>query len=131
MAGPLPLSPRLGSGILHFSSSKHLRSTISSHLLGHLCCLHISPVENLFVVIHPDLSQAHLVASNDVGAFGKGVGALGAEHVAYHRAGDDLQLAPTLPHLPKKDRDGTFRRLGVTVSSLAALFYSQSTRPRI
>lgn len=78
-------------------------STISSHLLGHLRCLHISPIENLLVAIHPDLSQAHLVASNDADALGEGVRALGTEHVAYHRARDDLQLAPALPHLPQED----------------------------
>lgn len=89
-----------GSGILYFSSSRPPWRTISSHLLGHLCCLHIPPVENLLVAIHPDFSQAHLVASNDIGALGKSVGAFGTEHVAYHRAGDDLQLASTLPHLP-------------------------------
>ena len=85
---------------MHFSSSEHLLSILPSHLSGHLCCLQISPVENLLVAIHPDLSQAHLVASNDIDALGKGVGALGTEHVADHRAGDNLQLAATLPHLP-------------------------------
>jgi hypothetical protein len=89
--------------ILCFSPSKHLLSATSSHLLSHLCCLQISPIENLLVVVHPDFSQAHLVASNDTCALGKGVGTLGTEHVAYHRAGNDLQLAPALPHLTQEE----------------------------
>lgn len=100
------------------------------HLLGHLCCLQISPVENLLVVVHPDLSQAHLIACNNAGSLGEGVGTLGAEHVADHRAGDDLQLAPALPHLTRRRQDGAFRRV-VGKLSLAGLFSSQDIRPQV
>lgn len=113
----------------HFSPSRRLLSTVSSHLLGHLCCLYISPVENLLVVIHPDLSQAHLVASNDIGALGKGVGAFGTEHMADHRAGDDLQLAPTLPHLPEEETERGCQGAGGShlPASSSALFQEVQT----
>lgn len=86
------------------------RHRLVSYLLHHLGCVQISPVENLLVVVHPDLSQAHLIACNNTGALGEGVGTLGTEHVADHGAGDDLQLAPTLPHLTQRRQDGAFRR---------------------
>lgn len=66
-------------------------------LSGHLCSLLVPPVEDLLVVIHPDLGQADLVPGDDLRALGEGVGALGAEDVAHNGAGDDLQLTPTLP----------------------------------
>lgn len=119
--------------MLHFSPPRHLLSTVSSHLSGHLCCLYISPVENLLVLIHPDLSQAHLVASNDIGALGKGVGAFGPEHMADHRAGDDLQLAPTLPHLPEEETERGRQGAGcnnLPPSSSALFPEPQSPGPR-
>ena len=59
-------------------------------LTGHNCSILVAPIEDLLVVIHPDFGQAHLVASDDLCAFGEGMGALGAEDMAHHRTGDDL-----------------------------------------
>lgn len=74
---------------------------VCRYLSGHLCSLLVPPVEDLFVVIHPDLSQADLVPGDDLRALGEGVGAFGAEDVAHNRAGDDFQLTPTLPDLQR------------------------------
>lgn len=97
----LPLGSRPGAWNPHVSRQPPTQALVS-YLLDHLCGLQISPVENLLVVVHPDLSQAHLIACDNTGALGEGVGTLGTEHVADHRAGDDLQLAPTLPHLTQR-----------------------------
>lgn len=59
----------------------------------------VAAVEDLLVVVHPDFGQPHVVAGDDLRAFGEGVRALGAEHVADDGAGDDLQLSAALPHL--------------------------------
>lgn len=68
-------------------------------LPGHIGSVPVAAIIDLLVIIHPDLSQAHLVASDDLCALGEGVRALGAKNVAHHRARDDLQLTPALPHL--------------------------------
>lgn len=116
-AGQGPAMPR-------FSDQMAPRHPVS-YLLDHLGCLQIPPIENLLVAVHPDLSQAHLVARDDTGALGEGVGTLGTEHVAYHRAGDDLQLAPTLPHLTQKTS-----RLDDKLPQ-AVLSTSQNARPQV
>lgn len=59
-------------------------------LTGHFCGILVAAIEDLLVVVHPDLSQTHLVASDDRCAFREGVGALGAEDVAHHRTREDL-----------------------------------------
>lgn len=59
-------------------------------LTGHNCSILVTAIVDLLVVIHPDLGQAHLVASDDLSALGEGMGALGAEDMAHHRARDDL-----------------------------------------
>lgn len=69
------------------------------YLFRHLCCLLVPAVEDLLVVIHPDLSQPHLITGYHLRALGEGVWAFGAEHVAHNGAGNDLQLTTTLPHL--------------------------------
>lgn len=68
-----------------------IKNSCSGHtdLSGHVCCVLVTAVVDLLVVVHPDLSQSHLVPS-DFGTFGKGVRAFGAEHMANHRTGDDL-----------------------------------------
>lgn len=77
-----------------------MRSTLTnSDLSGHGGGVAVAAVEDLLVVVHPDLGQAHLVAGDDRRALRERVRALGAEHVAHHRAWDDLQLTATLPHL--------------------------------
>ena len=81
---------------MHFT---FVKSAGHTDLLGHECSIIVATVEDLLVVIHPDLGQAHLVASDDLGALGEGVGALGAEDMADHGARHDLELTPTLPHL--------------------------------
>lgn len=43
----------------------------------------VAPVEDLLVVVHPDLRQAYLVAGNHLRSFGEAVRALGAKHVTY------------------------------------------------
>lgn len=68
-------------------------------LPGHSCSILVASIKDLPVLVHPDLSKAHLVASNDLCAFGEGVWALGAEDVAHHRTRNNLQLTTTLPHL--------------------------------
>lgn len=65
-------------------------SHLNTDLTGHNCSILVATVVDVFVVIHPDLSQAHLVASDDLCALGEGVWALSAEDMAHHRAGDDL-----------------------------------------
>lgn len=70
-----------------------------TYVFSHLRGLLVSAVEDLLVVVHPDLSQAHLVAGDHLRALGEGVGALGAENVANDGARNDLQLSATLPHL--------------------------------
>lgn len=82
-----------GAGLLTPHTSRN------SHLIGHGAGLIAATIEEHFVVIHPDLSQAHLIASNDLGAFGESVRTLGAEDVAHHRTRKDLQLTAALPHL--------------------------------
>lgn len=69
------------------------------YLFRHLRRLLVPAVEDLFVVIHPDLSQSHLITRNNLCALGESVRAFGAEHVAHNGAGDNLQLTPTLPNL--------------------------------
>lgn len=69
------------------------------YLSGHLGSLLVPPVEDLLVVIHPDLGQADQVPGDDLGALGEGVGALGTENVTHDGARDDLDLTPTLPDL--------------------------------
>lgn len=59
-------------------------------LFGHHCSVVAAAIEDVLVIVHPDLSQAHLVASNDLCALGEGVRALGAENVTHHRTRDDL-----------------------------------------
>lgn len=97
-----PCTGQLTMGLVSMILSPDATRPLGSHLLDYLCCLQISPVEDLLVAVHPDLSQAHLIACNDTGALGEGVRTLGSEHVAYHGAGDDLQLASTLPYLTQK-----------------------------
>lgn len=79
----------------------NIRSWSEGHtnLTGHNFSILVAAIVDLLVVVHPDLSQAHLVASDDLCAFGEGVGALGAEDMTHHRTRNDLQLTPTLPHL--------------------------------
>lgn len=67
-----------------------LPSAGHTNLPGHICSNLVAPIVDLLVVIHPDLSQAHLVASDDLCAPGEGVGALGAEDMTHHRTRDDL-----------------------------------------
>lgn len=74
-------------------------SVCNTDLTGHNCSILVASIVDMLVVIHPDLSQAHLVASDDLCALGEGVRALGAEDVAHHRTRYDLQLTTTLPHL--------------------------------
>lgn len=69
------------------------------YLFRHLRRLLVPAVEDLLVVIHPDLSQPHLITSNYLSAFGESVWAFGSEHMAHNGAGNDFQLTPTLPHL--------------------------------
>lgn len=64
----------------------------------------VAAIEDLLVVIHPDLGQPHLVASNNLRALGKGVGAFGAENMTNDGARDDLQLSAALPHLQVNGR---------------------------
>lgn len=59
-------------------------------LTGHNCGVLVAAIIDLLVIVHPDLSQAHLVTSDDLCALGEGVRALGAKNVAYNRAWDDL-----------------------------------------
>lgn len=73
--------------------------TRHTDLPGHQCSFLVAAIVNLLVVIHPDLSQADLVASDDCCALGEGVGALGAEDMANDRTREDLKLTPTLPNL--------------------------------
>lgn len=75
------------------------RTRNCTYIFGHLCGLLVAPVEDLLVVIHPDLGQANLVAGNHLCAFGEGVRALGPEHMAHNGTWNDLQLTSTLPHL--------------------------------
>lgn len=81
------------------NTSHGVRETCRSDLSGYLGGVGVAAVEDLLVVVHPDLGQAHLVAGDDRRAFGEGVRALGAENVAHHRARDNLQLTAALPHL--------------------------------
>lgn len=74
-------------------------ATRRSDLSGHDGGVVVAAIEDLLVIAHPDLGQAHLVAGDDRRAFGERVRALGAENVAHHRARDDLQLTAALPHL--------------------------------
>ena len=64
--------------------------------------LSVCPIEDPFVVVHPDLSQADQVAFDYRTAIGEGVGALSAENVPDDRARNDLQLTSTLPDLQKR-----------------------------
>ena len=59
----------------------------------------VRTIEDPFVVIHPDLSQADQVAKDDSTAIWKGVGALFTENVPNNRTWNDFQKAPTLPDL--------------------------------
>lgn len=79
--------------------------TRRSDLFGHDGGVAVAAIEDLLVIVHPDLGQAHLVAGDDRRAFGERVRALGAENVANHRARDDLQLTAALPHLWVWQRD--------------------------
>lgn len=67
-----------------------LPSAGHTDLPGHICSYLATAIVDLFVVIHPDLSQAHLVASDDFCALGEGVRALGAKDMTHHRTRDDL-----------------------------------------
>lgn len=67
-----------------------LLSAGHTDLTGHNGSILVAAIEDLFVVIHPDLSQAHLVASDDLCALGEGVRTLSAEDMAHHRTRDDL-----------------------------------------
>lgn len=51
------------------------------YLFGNLSGLLVPPVEDLFKVVHPHLSQTHLVASDHLRAFGEGVRTLRAKHM--------------------------------------------------
>lgn len=82
---------------------------LPTDLAGQLGSDLVAAVEDLLVVVHPDLSQAHLVAGDDLGAFREGVGALGAEHVAHHGTRKDLQLTTTLPNLGTADAEHSFK----------------------
>lgn len=53
----------------------------------------------MLIIIHPDFSQADLVAHDDFSSFGESVRTFRTEDVTDHGARDDLQLASTLPHL--------------------------------
>lgn len=63
---------------------------IKTDLTGHNCSILVAAVVDLLVVVHPDFSQAHLVACDNLCALGESVGALVAEDVAHHRTRDDL-----------------------------------------
>lgn len=81
------------------------------YLFRHLRRLLVPAVEDLLIVIHPDLSQPHLITGNHLSALGEGVRAFGAEHMAHNGAGDDLQLTPTLPYLWVWKQGGNICRL--------------------
>lgn len=81
------------------SSSLNIPSSGHTDLLCHFCSVLVSSVVNLLVIVHPNLSQAHLVPSDDFRSLGEGVRALVAENVTHHRTRDDLQLPSALPHL--------------------------------
>lgn len=108
MGWPCPWAAEEGPRISRASLPRHP----VVYLLDHLRGLQIPPVENLLVVVHPHLSQAHLIACNDTGALREAVGTLGTEHVAYHRAGNDLQLSPTLPYLTQKKTEWGLQQVG-------------------
>lgn len=67
-----------------------LLSADQTYLSGHNCSIVVTAIVDLLVVIHPDFSQAHLVASDDLCALREGVGALSAEDMAHKRTGDDF-----------------------------------------
>lgn len=71
-------------------SSFNIPSSGSTDLLCHCCSVFVASVENLLVIVHPNLSQAHLVASDDFRSLGEGMRALGAENMTHHRTRDDL-----------------------------------------
>lgn len=70
--------------------TSNIQSTGHTDLPGHYGSIAVAAIIDLLVIIHPDLSQAHLVASDDLRALGEGVRALGAENVAHHRTRHDL-----------------------------------------
>lgn len=76
----------------------------NTYIFCHLRSLLVTTVKNLFVVVHPHLSQSYLVASNHLRTLGEGVGALCAENMTNDGARDDLQLSSTLPHLQVNGR---------------------------
>lgn len=71
-------------------SSFNIPSSGHTDLLCHFGSVLVASVVNLLVIVHPHLSQAHLVPSDDFRSLGEGVRALGAENVTHHRTGDDL-----------------------------------------
>lgn len=75
-----------------------------TYILGQLSGLLIATVEDVLVVVHPDLRQSDLVAGDHLCAFGERVGALGAKNVTNNGAWDDLQLSAALPHLSVNGR---------------------------
>lgn len=80
-------------------NEKNLISQRVIYLFGHPGCIPVAAVIDLLIVIHPNLSQADLVAHDDFSSFGESVRTFRAEDVTDHRARDDFQLASTLPHL--------------------------------
>lgn len=83
---------------------RYFRVRSCTYIFGQLCSLLVTTVKDLFVVVHPDLRQAHLVTSDHLCTLGKGVGALGAENMTDNGARDDLQLSAALPHLQVNGR---------------------------
>lgn len=104
VGGLQPLSPCLGPTSFFTQTSP---KCMPSYLSGYFSSQLVSPIENLLVVVHPDLSQAHLVPSNHTDALGEGVGALRPEHMSNHRTSDDFQLTTALPYLPQRRRGST------------------------
>lgn len=92
---------------MHMMNNIHSYATIFvlPHLPGDGSSLGVPTVEELFVVIHPDLSQTDLVADDHRFAIWEAMGALSTENVSYNRTGDNLQLPPTLPHLERTQNE--------------------------
>lgn len=72
---------------------------ICTNLIKNGSSLSVCTIEDPFVVIQPDLSQADQVAGDNRGSIGESVGALFAKNMPYNRAWNNLQLTSTLPDL--------------------------------
>lgn len=80
-----------------------------AYFFSNLCSLLVTTVEDLLVVIHPDLGQPYLVTGDHLSTFRKGVWTFGAEHMTDNGAWNDLQLPSTLPHLQVRGRPHAIR----------------------